>query len=497
METRTIRVLVVDDEPAARGGLQKLLSDRFTVDVAEDGVAALAVAAEHAPDVVVTDLKMPNMDGIELTKKLHEIDGELPVIVATAFGDVNSAVHAMRAGAEDYLTKPIDFDALVVAIERALERRDLRAEAENLRRQLRDEIGEGLEGLVGASPAMQDVYRTAKQVAGARATVLITGESGTGKGELARAIHELGPRSKAPFVSLHCAALAESLLESELFGHEKGAFTGADKRRIGRFEQANGGTLFLDEIGEIPALTQVKLLRVLQERTFERVGGNEPIHVDVRVIAATNRDLAQDVRDGRFREDLYYRLNVVHIEMPPLRVRGNDVHDPRESLPAEVRAREPQAHRRLHRDRAREDHGAPLAGQRPRARERDRARRRPVRRHAASTRRISRSTRRPRRAAPTACASPARRWPRSRRSRSSPRSKRAAARRRRPPRCSTSACAPSSTACTSTASPSTRRTARRRSSLRPTRARARPIPPRAGALTQTPQNKRGLRCLTY
>jgi len=325
METRNVRVLVVDDEPAARSGLQKLLSERFTVDTAEDGVAALASAAEHPPDVVVTDLKMPHMDGIELTKKLHELNAELPVIVATALGDVTNAVHAMRAGADDYLTKPIDYDALVVAIERSLERRALRAEAENLRRQLRAKTGEGLEGLVGASPAMQQVYRVAKQVAPARATVLITGESGTGKGELARAIHTLGPRSKAPFVQLHCAALTESLLESELFGHEKGSFTGADKRRIGRIEQADGGTLFLDEVGEIPPLTQVKLLRVLQERTFERVGGNEPITVDIRVIAATNRDLAQDVRDGRFREDLYYRLNVVRIEMPPLRLRGNDV----------------------------------------------------------------------------------------------------------------------------------------------------------------------------
>jgi two-component system response regulator HydG len=169
------------------------------------------------------------------------------------------------------------------------------------------------------------VYRTARQVAGARATVLITGESGTGKGELARAIHAVGPRAKKPFVSLHCAALAETLLESELFGHEKGSFTGADKRRVGRFEQANGGTLFLDEIGEVPMSTQIKLLRVLQERTFERVGGNESVHVDVRLIAATNRDLAADVRDGRFREDLFYRLNVVKIEMPPLRMRGGDI----------------------------------------------------------------------------------------------------------------------------------------------------------------------------
>jgi two-component system response regulator HydG len=231
----------------------------------------------------------------------------------------------MRDGAEDYLTKPIDFDALSVVVERALERREIRVEAENLRRQLRDRDGDGLQGLIGASPPMQKVYRVARQVAGSRATVLLTGESGTGKGELARAIHALSPRAKQPFVSLHCAALAESLLESELFGHEKGSFTGAEKRRIGRFEQANGGTLFLDEVGEIPMGTQVKLLRVLQERTFERVGGNESIQTDVRLVAATNRDLAADVAAGRFREDLYYRLNVVQIEMPPLRLRGGDI----------------------------------------------------------------------------------------------------------------------------------------------------------------------------
>jgi two-component system response regulator HydG len=206
-----------------------------------------------------------------------------------------------------------------------MERHELTAETENLRRQLRDRDQEGLEGLLGTSAAMQKVYRTARQVAPSRATVLITGESGTGKGELARALHTLSPRAKAPFVQLHCAALAESLLESELFGHERGSFTGAEKRRIGRFEQAHNGTLFLDEIGEIPQLTQVKLLRVLQEKTFERVGGNEPIKVDVRLVAATNKDLATEVREGRFREDLYYRLNVVHVEMPALRLRGNDV----------------------------------------------------------------------------------------------------------------------------------------------------------------------------
>ncbi|HEY2510555.1 MAG TPA: sigma-54 dependent transcriptional regulator [Polyangiaceae bacterium] len=321
-----VRILIVDDEPSARAGLEKLLKQEgYAVATAEDGVQALARFAETAADVVVTDLKMPKMDGVELLKKLREQDESVPVIVCTAFGDVSTAVQAMRAGAQDYLTKPIDFDALAVAIERALERRELRVEAENLRRQIREQTGEGLQGLVGASPAMQKVYRVARQVAGARATVLITGESGTGKGELARAIHALGPRAKESFVSLHCAALAETLLESELFGHEKGSFTGADKRRIGRFEQANGGTLFLDEIGEIPMATQIKLLRVLQEKTFERVGGNEPVKVDVRLIAATNRDLAADVSAGRFREDLFYRLNVVHIEMPPLRVRGGDI----------------------------------------------------------------------------------------------------------------------------------------------------------------------------
>jgi two-component system, NtrC family, response regulator HydG len=320
------RILVVDDEASARSGLEKLLRQNgYEVDCAADGAQALVVAGEHPPDVVVTDLRMPEVDGMQLLTKLREQDPDLPVIVATAFGDVSSAVAAMRAGAQDYLTKPIDIDALGVSIERALERRQLLVESENLRRQIRERDGEGLQGLIGASTAMQRVYRTARQVAAARATVLITGESGTGKGELARAIHQLSPRSKHPFTSLACAALPESLLESEMFGHEKGAFTGADRKRIGRFEQAAGGTLFLDEIGDITPLTQVKLLRVLQERTFERVGGNEPIQVDVRLIAATNKDLAAEVREGHFREDLYYRLNVVHVEMPPLRLRGGDV----------------------------------------------------------------------------------------------------------------------------------------------------------------------------
>jgi two-component system response regulator HydG len=320
------RVLVVDDEMSARTGLEKLLrQEGYAVDTAEGGAAALSIAAERPPDVVVTDLKMPQMDGIELLSKLRELYDDMPVIVVTAFGDVQTAVAAMRAGADDYLTKPVDFDELSISIERVLERHSLRVEAESLRRQLREREGEGLGGLVGTSSALQKVYRVARQVAGARATVLITGESGTGKGELARAIHEKSPRAGKPFITLHCAALAESLLESELFGHERGSFTGAEKRRTGRFEQADGGTLFLDEIGEIPMATQVKLLRVLQERTFERVGGNEPIAVDVRLVAATNCDLVKNVQEGRFREDLYYRLNVVHLEMPPLRLRGGDI----------------------------------------------------------------------------------------------------------------------------------------------------------------------------
>ncbi|HXK18684.1 MAG TPA: sigma-54 dependent transcriptional regulator [Polyangiaceae bacterium] len=326
MTAKKAKILVVDDEASARSGLGKLLEQEgYQVVQASDGREALDVVAEQAPELIITDLKMPNMDGMELLAKLRERGVETPAVVATAFGEVSSAVAAMRAGAEDYLTKPIDFDALLLVVERTLARSELRTEAENLRRQLRARDKEGLEGLLGASPAIQRVYHMVKQVAPARATVLITGESGTGKGEVARALHALSPRAAAPFVSLQCAALAESLLESELFGHEKGAFTGADKRRMGRIEQADGGTLFLDEIGEIPQATQIKLLRVLQERSFERVGGNETIKVDVRVVAATNKDLAAEVRELRFREDLYYRLNVVHIDMPPLRQRGNDI----------------------------------------------------------------------------------------------------------------------------------------------------------------------------
>jgi two-component system, NtrC family, response regulator HydG len=321
-----IRILVVDDEAGARAALKALFGSRgYEVDLAADGATALARIAELPPDVVVTDLDMPKMDGMELLRALHEKDPDLPVVVLTSATQLGSAVAAMRAGAADYITKPVDFDVLIVAVERALEHRDLRIENENLRRQVREQHGEGLQGLLGVSAAMQSVYRIAKQVAPSRATVLITGESGTGKGELARAIHTLSPRQQKPFVAVHCASLAETLLESELFGHEKGAFTGADRRRPGRFEQAHQGTIFLDEVGEISPATQVKLLTVLQERAFQRVGGNAAVQVDVRIVAATNRDLVADVKAGRFREDLYYRLNVVFVDMPPLRTRAGDV----------------------------------------------------------------------------------------------------------------------------------------------------------------------------
>ena len=320
----TVRVLVADDEASARTGLANLLRDEgFDVTLAEDGQKALTSVQEMAPDVLVTDLRMPGLDGLELLQRARELAPELIVILATAFADVDTAVRAMHQGAEHYLTKPVQFDELLLVIRRALERRKLSNEATELRVRLKDRLS--FDNIVGSSPAMQEVFNVIEQVAPTKASVLITGESGTGKELVAQAIHEHGPRSSAPFVKLHCAALAETILESELFGHERGAFTGAAGRREGRFKHADGGTLFLDEIGEISPAIQVKLLRFLQERSFERVGGNETLKVDVRVIAATNRDLPSEVAAGKFREDLYYRLNVVNIEMPPLRARPSDL----------------------------------------------------------------------------------------------------------------------------------------------------------------------------
>jgi two-component system response regulator HydG len=323
-EAARARVLVADDEASARSGMQTLLTaEGFDVVLAEDGPSAVARFAEVGPDVVVTDLRMPGLDGLEVLRRVREIEPDAIVVLATSFADVETAVRAMRDGAEHYLTKPIQFDELVLVINRALERRKLKSEAGELRARLKEKLR--FDNIIGTSPALQEVFNVIEQVAPSKASVLISGESGTGKELVAQAIHEHSPRAAAPFVKLHCAALAETILESELFGHEKGSFTGAVGRREGRFKQADGGTLFLDEIGEISPAIQVKLLRFLQERTFERVGGNETLKVDVRIIAATNRDLAAEVASGKFREDLYYRLNVVNIDMPPLRARPSDL----------------------------------------------------------------------------------------------------------------------------------------------------------------------------
>ncbi len=322
--TRSGRILVVDDEANARSALAELLREEgYTVEVAADGFKALPKLEEFEPDLVLTDLQMPGLDGIALMRKAHQLDPQLAVIVMTAFGEIRTAVSAMRQGALDYLAKPLDLEELTISVERAIERRRLVHETGELRQRLtqRDRI----DSIVGSSPPMLKVFETVRQVAPSRASVLVTGESGTGKELIAAAVHGHSSRASGPFVKLHCSALAESLLESELFGHEKGSFTGAAARRDGRFQQADGGTLFLDEIGEISPAIQVKLLRFLQEREFERVGGNQTIKVDVRVVAATNRDLNAEVKAGRFREDLFYRLNVVSIEMPPLRARPSDV----------------------------------------------------------------------------------------------------------------------------------------------------------------------------
>jgi DNA-binding NtrC family response regulator len=322
--SRSGRLLIVDDEVNARTALAELLRDEgYEVETAADAFKALGKYEAFSPHVVVTDLKMPGMDGIELVKKLRAMEEPPVVVVMTAFGAVQSAVEAMRAGAADYLTKPLNFDELLVVIDRVMEHITLKRETRQLRARIRDRVAPG--NIIGSAPPMQRVFEIVDQVAPSKATVLITGESGTGKELVANALHMRSPRANGPFVKLHCAALAESLLESELFGHEKGSFTGAMARKDGRFSIADGGTLFLDEIGEISPAIQVKLLRFLQEHEFERVGGTQTIKVDVRVIAATNRNLTEEVKAGRFREDLYYRLNVITIDMPPLRDRKTDI----------------------------------------------------------------------------------------------------------------------------------------------------------------------------
>jgi DNA-binding NtrC family response regulator len=317
------RVLVVDDEAGVRESLRMLLHGECEVAVAESADAALARVGEAMPDLILLDLVMPGRSGLELLEELRQLDDPPPVIVLTATKTVTTAVEAMKLGAADYVTKPFEVDALRIKIRHHLEHSALTAELEELRDELegRSRLGQ----LLGRSPSMRQVYRTIERMAASHVNVLISGESGTGKELVARAIHDLGARAKGPFVAINCAAIPETLIESELFGHEKGAFTDANERRIGRFEQAKGGTLFLDEIGELPQGVQAKLLRALQERTIERIGGRDPISVDARFVAATNRDLAKEVADGRFRNDLYYRIHVVSLSLPPLRERREDV----------------------------------------------------------------------------------------------------------------------------------------------------------------------------
>jgi len=318
------RLLVVEDEANMLRVLElQLAGAGFAVEKASNAEQALAILEHGALDLVLTDLRLPGMDGLQLLERIRGIDASLPVIIMTAFGTVETAVQAMKAGASDYILKPFSLDDLMMTIDKVLELHTLRDE----NRRLKDELGHKyqFDNIIGKSPRMQEVFAAVSRVAPTRATVLLAGESGIGKDLIARAIHHHSPRRDRPFVKINCSALPENLMESELFGYEKGAFTGAASARAGKFEQADGGTAFLDEIGDVPPPVQVKLLRVLQEREFERLGSNKTLKVDVRVIAATNQDLRAALEQGAFREDLYYRLNVVPINIPPLRERKEDI----------------------------------------------------------------------------------------------------------------------------------------------------------------------------
>ena len=316
-------ILVVDDDRNTREGLQRALRSRYEVRLAENAQRAMEALADDNVDIMLSDMRMPGMDGLELLKRTHAHHPRVVTILLTAYGSVETAVEAMKQGAYDFLTKPISLNHLDMLIERALHSREIETKNRDLEQQLDRKYG--FENIIGDSPAMQPIFDTIRQAAPSQATVLITGASGTGKELVAHAIHRLSSRSRGPFVAVHCASLSASLLESELFGHEKGAFTGADSRRRERLEMAVGGTLFLDEIGEIDSTIQVKLLRVLEERKFERVGGSETVSADIRLIAATNRDLHQLVAEGEFREDLLYRLDVINIHLPPLAERSTDI----------------------------------------------------------------------------------------------------------------------------------------------------------------------------
>jgi len=318
-------VLIVDDETSNLESLGKIFErEGWRVALSGSGPAALEVLRRERVSAVVTDLMMPGMSGEELLRAVKALSPETEVVLMTAYGTVETAVAAMKEGAYDFITKPVKRHAIVKSVRRAIERASLVAENRALRARLA-ELAPGLGGLLGDAPAFRAVLDTLRQAAPASATVLLTGESGTGKELAARLVHDLSPRAAGPFVPINCAAIPEGLLESELFGHEKGAFTGAAARKEGRFERAGGGTLFLDEVGEMSPAVQVKLLRFLQDGVLERVGGTEPVSVDVRIVAATNKDLAAEVRAGRFREDLFYRLDVVSVRLPPLRDRPDDV----------------------------------------------------------------------------------------------------------------------------------------------------------------------------
>jgi len=318
-------ILIAEDERAQREMLSGfLVKEGHHVIVAGSGEEALDRVKALTLDLAIVDYKMPGLTGLEVLKQSKLLNPRLDVVILTAFGTIDTAVEAMKAGAADYLTKPIDLDELLCVIDRIAERRTLQRENEILRQQL-GEKGISQEHIIHGSRQMAELINLAGRVAASNATVLIEGESGTGKELFARLIHRLSPRSAKPLIVFNCAALSESLIESELFGHERGAFTGATQRRVGRFEQSDGGTLFLDEIGEISPAVQVKLLRLLQEGEFQRVGGNQTLKADVRVISATNQDLGSKVKNGAFREDLYYRLNVVPLKIPPLRDRREDI----------------------------------------------------------------------------------------------------------------------------------------------------------------------------
>lgn len=319
-----LHVLVVDDDPSVRDVLQEaLMQEDYSVSTAEDGARAIQAVKDSVIHIVITDFQLPDIDGLEIIDRLAKLDAKIIPIMMTGFGTIETAVRAMKSGAFDFITKPFDLEAVVVVVRKAAEFLRLRQENHLLRKAVRDQYR--LEQLVGVSEPIQQVMEFVQKVADSDSTVMIQGESGTGKELVARMLHFNSLRKDRPLVPVNCGAIPENLLESELFGHEKGAFTGATHARMGRFELANGGTIFLDEIGEMSLPLQVKLLRVLQEREFERVGGNRTIHVDVRIVAATNQDLETSVEEKRFRKDLFYRLNVIPIVIPPLRERRSDI----------------------------------------------------------------------------------------------------------------------------------------------------------------------------